>query len=150
MNKTTLFLRIAAVITAIQSILHTIGGVFGKHAPGPQTIAVEAMKSNTFPLMGNVRSFWDFYLGFGLAISVSAAAEAVLFWQLASLAKTDPVRVRPILITFLLAYSALGINAYVFFFPGPVIAEILIVACLGFAIASVKAPAAKYVATYAR
>jgi hypothetical protein len=47
-------------------VLHTIGGVFGKVGPGPATTAVEAMKINQFLLMGQMRSFWDFYRGLGL------------------------------------------------------------------------------------
>jgi hypothetical protein len=133
---TTLFLRIASVLLFIQAVLHTVGGVFGKPTPGSATVAVQAMKSNQFLLTGNMRSYWDFFIGFGLAISISCAAEAIILWQLASIAKTDSQRIRPILFTFLIAYVALGINAYTFFFPGPVIAEILIVACLGLAIAN--------------
>ena len=137
---TTLYVRIASVLLFIQAILHTIGGVFGKQEPGPATIAVQAMKGNQFPLMGNMRSFWDFYLGFGLAISISCAAEAIILWQLASIAKTDAQRIRPILYTFLIAYIALGVNAYTFFFPPPVVTEILIAACLGLAIAKTGKP----------
>jgi hypothetical protein len=132
--KSALFLRIAAVVTFIQAVLHTIGGVFGDPAPGSATVAVQAMKVNQFLVMGNTRSYWNFYRGFGLAITISLAAEAILFWQLAKWAKTDAARVRPILATFLIAYAALGVNAYAYFFAGPLIAEIIVVACLGLAI----------------
>jgi hypothetical protein len=84
-----LFLRIASVITFIHAVLHTIGGVFGKAAPGAATTAVQAMKLNQFLLLGHTRSYWDLYLGLGLAVSIVLTAEAVIFWQLASLAKTD-------------------------------------------------------------
>ena len=88
MMKPTVFLRIAAVLTFIHAALHTIGGVFGKTGPGPATVAVQAMKMNQFLLMGHTRSFWDFYRGMGLGATISLTAEAVLFWQLGSLAKT--------------------------------------------------------------
>ena len=58
--RPVLLLRIAAVLTFIHAVLHTIGGVFGKVEPGPATIAVQAMKMNQFLLMGHTRSFWDF------------------------------------------------------------------------------------------
>lgn len=134
MAKAALFLRIAAVLTFIHAVLHTIGGVFGKPEPGPAAVAVEAMKMNQFLLMGHMRSYWDFYRGLGLAATVSLTAEAVLFWQLGSLAKTGARRLRPILATFLVAYCVLAVNAYAHFFLGPVIAEVLIAACLGLAI----------------
>ena len=84
------------------------------------------MKANQFPLMGNMRSFWDFYRGMGLAVTIFLTSEAIVFWQLGSLAKTDVRRIRPILITFLVAYSVLAVNSYTYFFLGPVIAEIFI------------------------
>src|ERR1700675_1710112 len=132
--KPALFLRIAAVLTFIHAVLHTIGGVFGKVPPGPATVAVEAMKTNQFLVMGNTRSFWDFYRGLGLGGTISMTAEALLFWQLASLAKTDAHRLRPIMATFLVAYAALAVNSYTYFFLGPVIVEILIGLCLGLGI----------------
>jgi len=147
MMKPALLLRIAAVLTFIHAVLHTIGGVFGKAGPGPATVAVEAMKVNQFLLMGHMRSFWDFYLGMGLGATISLTAEAVLFWQLGRLAKTDAPRLRPILATFLVAYAALAVNSYAYFFLGPVIAEILIAACLGLAIVTAKSQAASYVGT---
>jgi hypothetical protein len=135
--KPTLFLRIAAVLTFIHAVLHTIGGVFGKTEPGP-AVAVQAMKMNQFLLMGHTRSFWDFYRGMGLAATISLTAEAILFWQLGSLAKTDAPRLRPILATFLVAYCVLAVNSYAYFFLGPVIAEIFIAGCLGMGIISAR------------
>jgi len=142
--KPVLFLRIASVLTFIHAVLHTIGGVFGKVEPGPAAVAVEAMKTNQFLLMGHIRSFWDFYRGMGLAVTIFLTAEAILFWQLASLAKTDPQRLRPIMATFLVAYTALAVNSYTYFFLAPVITEILIAACLGLAIVTAKPQAAPY------
>jgi hypothetical protein len=138
MNKPVVFLRIAAILTFIHAILHTVGGVFGRIEPGAATIAVQAMKTNQFLLLGHVRSFWDFYRGLGLAATISLTSESIVFWQLASLAKTEAGRVRPILITFAVAYAVFAVNSYTYFFFGPVIVEILIAACLGMAIVTAK------------
>jgi hypothetical protein len=145
--KPTILLRVAAVLTFIHAVLHTIGGVFGKVDPGPAGVAVEAMKANHFLLMGHVRSFWDFYRGFGLGVTISLTAESILFWQLASLARTESLRLRPIMATFLVAYSVFAVNSYTYFFLGPVIAEILIAVCLGLAIVTASAPATGYAGT---
>jgi hypothetical protein len=145
--KPALFLRIAAVLTFIHAALHTIGGVFSNPEPGPATAAVQAMKMNQFLLMGHTRSYWDFYRGFGLGATIFLTAEAVLFWQLGSLAKTDAQRLRPILATFLVAYAAMAVNSYAYFFLGPVITEIFIAACLGLAIVTAKSQAAGYART---
>jgi hypothetical protein len=142
MMKPVLFLRIAAVLTLIHAVLHTIGGVFSEAGPGPATIAVEAMKANQFLLMGHTRSYWEFYRGMGLAVTILLTAEAVLFWLLGSLAKTEARRLRPIVGTFLVGYAALAVNSYAYFFLAPVIVESLIAACLGLAIVTAKPEAA--------
>ena len=133
--RTTLFLRIASVLTFIHAALHTIGGVFGGTAPGAQQVAVSAMKANEFVAMGVTRTYWDFYMGFGLAVSVFLTAEAVVFWQLSALAKTDALRLRPVLATFVVGYLGFAAVSYRYFFVAPVITEILIALCLGLAIA---------------
>lgn len=138
MTKTVVFLRIAAVLTFIHAVLHTVGGVFGSVGPGPASVAAAAMKANQFLVIGHMRSYWDFYRGLGLTVTICLTAEAVLFWQLGSLAKTDGRRLRPILITFLIAYAVLAVNSNAYFFFGPVVAEILIAACLGVALFSAK------------
>jgi hypothetical protein len=142
MNKPVLFLRIASVLTFIHAVLHTIGGVFGKVDPGPAAVAVAAMKANRFLLMGNMRSFWDFYFGLGLALTISVTAESILMWQLASLVKTGATRLRPMMITFLVAYTVISVNSNTYFFIAPVIVEILIAACFAVAIATAKSPTA--------
>jgi hypothetical protein len=144
--KPSLFLRIASVLTFIHAVLHTIGGVFGKVGPGPATLAVDAMKTNQFLLMGHMRSFWDFYRGMGLAATISLTAEAILFWQLASLAKADARPLRPIMATFLIAYTALAVNSYTYFFLPPVIVELMIAACLALALITAKSEAPAYAA----
>ena len=136
--KPVIFLRVASVLTLIHAVLHTIGGVFGDIGPGAASIAVAAMKLNTFPLMGHTRSFWDFYRGMGIGVSISLTMEGTVLWLLGSLAKRDATRLRPILATFAVGYLALSVNSYTYFFLGPVIAEILISACLLFAIFMAK------------
>jgi hypothetical protein len=132
--KPTLFLRIASVLTLIHAALHTIGGVFGGAAPGVQQATVAVMKANQFAVMGAMRSYWDFYMGLGLVVSVFLTLEAIVFWQLGSLVKTDALRLRPILATFLVGYLCASVVSYRYFFAGPVITEILIALCLGLAI----------------
>ena len=139
--KPVIFLRIASVLTLIHAVLHTIGGVFGTADPGPATVAVTAMKVNTFLLVGHSRSYWDFYFGMGLTVTILLSAEGIVMWQLGSLAKRDAARLRPVMETFLLAYLVLSMSSNTYFFIGPVIAEILIAACLGAAIMTAKTPA---------
>jgi hypothetical protein len=131
--KPVLFLRIASVLTFVHTVLHTIGGAFGTAAPGAQQTAVLAMKTNQFPVMGVTRSYWDFHLGFSWFVSVMLLVEAIVFWQLGSLAKTGVWRLRPILLTFLVGYMCLATDAFAYFFAPPAIVEIMIALCLGLA-----------------
>lgn len=141
--KPATFLRIAAVLTLIHSTLHTIGGVFGKVPPGPAGNAVAAMKANQFMLMGNLHTYWNFYIGFGLGITIFLTLEAVIFWLLASRMATEGSALKPIILVFALGYVALAVNSYCFFFVAPVINELLIALCLVFAIVTAKAPGSK-------
>jgi len=136
--RTVLFLRLASVLTLIHAALHTIGGVFGEAAPGAQQATVAVMKANEFAVMGVMRSYWDFQMGLGLAVSVFLTMEAVVFWQLGALAKIDALRLRPVLAAFLVGYLCVAAVSYRYFFAAPVITEILIALCLGLAIASSK------------
>jgi hypothetical protein len=136
--RPVLFLRIASVLTLIHAALHTIGGVFGGASPGVQQATVAVMKANEFQVMGVMRSYGDFYMGLGLVVSVFLTVEAVVFWQLGSLAKTDAVRLRPVLATFLVGYLCAAVVSSRYFFAAPVITEILIALCLGLAIVSAR------------
>ncbi len=137
--KPVLFLRIASVLTLIHSALHTVGGVFGKPAPGVAAATLETMKANAFPAMGMMRTYFDFLRGMGLAVTIFLTIEAIVFWQLGTLIKTDSARLRPIIATFLVAYLAMAVNSYAYFFFAPVVVEIVIAACLGMAIVTAKA-----------
>jgi hypothetical protein len=128
------YLKIAAVVAWVQAVLHTIGGVFGAPPPGPGEAAFAAMRENRFPVMGLMRSYRDFYLGFGLSITVSMLVEGAILWQLASLAKANPRGVRPLLVTFFVGYVLIAIDAAVFFFPPPVLGASLIALCVLLAI----------------
>lgn len=134
--KAKVFLRIAAVLTLIHAILHTVGGVFGKTPAGPASIARAAMESNAFQAFGVTRSFWEYYRGFGLGLTIFLTAEALVFWLLAPLAAQGVKGIRPVLVIFSLAYLAMAINSYVYFFPVPVVVEAVICLCLAGAAAS--------------
>jgi hypothetical protein len=136
--KPTLFLRIASVLTFIFCALHTMGGVFGKPAPGVQAFVVQTMKANAFNFMGSQRTFWDFNLGYGLLTSITLIIHAVLFWHLGTLVKTEGVRLRMILALLCLEFAAQAPVAGRYFFLGPCMSSILIAACLAAAFFTVS------------
>ena len=138
MNPTNL-LRITSGLTLFHAMLHTIGAVFSKAQPGAMEATLAIMKANEFQLMGNTRTYWNLYLGLNLFVTVALTAEAIVFWQLGELAKSEAYRLRPILVTFLLAYCCYAVVAFTCFFIPPAAFELLIAATLAWTIAkSVK------------
>jgi len=128
--KPTIFLRIAAVLTFIFCALHTVGGVFGKPAPGAQEFVVQTMKANSFNFMGSQRTWWDFNVGYGLLLSITLMVHALLFWHLGTLVKTEGARLRTILALLCVEFAAQAPIAGRYFFIGPCVSSVLIAICL--------------------
>ena len=115
---TTLFLRIASVISLIFTLGHSAGGL-QKWSPMGDNEALRAMTAFRFDTMGAHPSYLDFFMGFGWSISVAMVMQTVLLWQMASLARTDPAGVRPMIAVIALATVASGVIAWRFIFPIP-------------------------------
>ncbi len=129
--RTILFLRIASVLTIIHAILHTIGGVLSKPQNGAREIAViDAMKSQSFNVMGSMRTYWDFFYAYGWLLGIGLLVEGILFWQLATIAKTNAVLLRPIFLLFCLNFIVTAFIAGKYFFIGPAVMEIVIAVLL--------------------
>ena len=128
--KAAVWVRVAAGLVFLHAVLHTIGGVFGKVESGPATAAVTAMKANQLMAFGSLRTYWDFYLGLGLAVSLFLTMEAVVLWLLAPLATSHGEKLRPVLGVFGAGYVLLAVVSFRYFFVAPAIFEVLIAVCL--------------------
>jgi hypothetical protein len=117
---TTLLLRIASVISLLFTVGHTMGGL-RKWSPMGDNAVLKAMTDVRFDTMGANRSYLDFFMGFGWSISVFMLMQTILLWQLASLARTDPARLRPMIAVIALATVASGVIAWRFIFPVPAV-----------------------------
>jgi hypothetical protein len=137
---TSLMLRIAAAITLLYFTGHTLGSPWIPAAGPLEASVVEAMKTHQFEALGSSRTYWDFYYGFGWAISGFLLLQAVVLWQLAGLARTSPPTLRPIIAAFLASFALNAFVAWKFFFAVPAAMAVAIAACLAiaFAIASVQ------------
>jgi hypothetical protein len=114
----TLLLRTASIISLVFTAGHSLGGL-RKWSPMGQNEVLNAMTDVRFDTMGANRSYLDFFMGFGWSISVAMVLQTVLLWQLASLARSDAARVRPMIAAFALATLASGVIAWRFIFPIP-------------------------------
>jgi phosphoglycerol transferase MdoB-like AlkP superfamily enzyme len=141
--KTTLFLRIASLLAIIHAILHTIGAVLSKPNNGaPEIAIIEAMKSRSFNVMGSMRTYWDFFYGYGLILAITLLVQGVFFWQLATMAKTNATQIRPIILLFCFNFLATTVIAWKYFFIAPAVTELLIAGFLAgayFTASSVRA-----------
>jgi hypothetical protein len=115
---TTVLLRIASVISLLFALGHTLGGT-KRWSPMGDNDVLKAMTTVHFDTMGANRSYLDFYMGFGWSLSVALLLQAVLLWQIASLARSGAVQLRPIIAAFALATLASGLIAWLFIFPVP-------------------------------
>jgi hypothetical protein len=130
--KPSLWLRIASIITLLLAAGHTAGGL-SFWSPAGETEVLRAMRSFHFDALGVSRTYLDFYLGFGFVIGIYLLMQAVALWQLASMAKADPFRVRPLIGSFLLASVVSAFLSWRFIFLVPVVSFTAVAACLGLA-----------------
>ncbi len=131
--KPWLWLRIAAVATLLYCGGHMLGAPWTPITGAQEMAVIEAMRSVRFDVMGNSRTYWDFYVGFGAVISGYLAVQAVVLWQLGTLAKNDPAPIRPIIAAFFVAFVVNAMLVWMYFFVVPLILAAAIAVCLGVA-----------------
>ncbi len=130
--KAKTLLKVASIVALLQFAAHGSLVVTGKPRHGAEEIAlVEAMKSHHFDFLGWSRTYWGFYFGYGLMAAFFCLVEAVLFWQLARLARSDLSSARPIAGLFCLANVGFALIVWKFFFFVPIVPDLAIALCLG-------------------
>ena len=128
------FLRIAAVVALLYFAGHTAGMPWTPYMEPAATPILEAMKNHRFEESGFKGTYWDLYFGFGLVISALMLLQAAVLWQVGSLAKTDPILVRPIVVSFLVAFIVNAALSWKYFFIVPVVMSGVIALCLTIAL----------------
>ena len=115
---TTVLLRVASILAAVQGLAH--GMLFVRARPrhgAAEEAVIAAMKHNRFYRGG--LGYWDFYFGYGLIAAAICLVEAVLFWQLAGMARGNAQTVRPIVALFI-AWNVVHALLLVRYFRYPV------------------------------
>jgi hypothetical protein len=131
--KPFILLRVAAVIGLLYFVGHTLGAPWTP-IRGPQELALlDAMRADSFKVMGESRTYLDFYRGFGYALSGFLLLQAVVLWQLATLAKADAVNVRPLMLTFFIFALVHATLVWKYFFWLPFSMAAAMAALLGLA-----------------
>lgn len=116
------WLRALAVILALFALGHTIGTAAPRVTRGiGEALVFRAMQGFRFPVMGFERSYWDFYRGFALTVSVLQFVLAAMAWQLAAVSRRCPREALPMAVSLLVACVGLLVLSVGFFFTPPIV-----------------------------
>jgi hypothetical protein len=125
--KASMFYRIAAVLLLLFDAGHTSGFPWSDPKWG---VDLGSMRSTHFYLMGFSRTYWDFYVGFGLFVSVFLLLAVVLAWQLGGLPPESLALMRGITWAFALCFAAITVLSWRYFFILPIAFSIGTTLCL--------------------
>jgi hypothetical protein len=122
-----LFYRIAAVLLLLFDAGHTAGYPWSDPTWG---VDLGPVRSTHFLIMGSSRTVWDFYVGFGLFITVFLLLTAVLSWQLGGLPRDALALMRGTAWTFAVCFAAITVLSWQYFFAIPIVFSLAITTCL--------------------
>ena len=125
----SLLYRIAAILL----LLFAAGHTFGFRQVDPQwgvDAAVQSMKSIHFNANGSDRTYWDFFEGFGLFVTVLMVFAAVVAWQFAGLPAATLAGMRMSAWGFAICFAAVAYLSWRYFFVIPAAFSLAIFVCL--------------------
>lgn len=135
MLSATRWLRLASGLTLLFAAGHAMGATESWSPPG-ETDVLRSMRAFQFDVSGAIRTYWHFYMGFGVYITVFLLMQAVLLWQLAAVARVNPTLVRPLI-------GAVGVASLIgtaviwaFIFAVPALISLACTVCVGLAFVS--------------
>jgi len=127
--KPSVFYRIASGLLVLFAIGHTLG--FRQTDPqwGVDAL-VASMRTIRFDVQGFSRTYWDFYVGAGLFVSIFLLFTAIVAWQLGNLSQPT-LRLMPV-VTWALAFLFAGLTvlSWIYLFIIPVIFSAVVSLCL--------------------
>jgi hypothetical protein len=127
--KAPLLYRVAAVLLLLFAVGHTLG--FQRVDPrwgidGP----IKLLQATSFPVQGVRRTYWGFYVGFGLFVTTLLLFAAAIAWQLGALPH-QLLRAMPVATWGLgICFVVVTVLSWKYFFILPVAFSAVITACL--------------------
>ena len=118
--KASLLYRIASVLLLLFALGHTLGFRHVDPAWGIDSI-IGALRSTHFDVQGFNRTYWDFFTGFGLFVTVLLLFIAVLSWQLGGLPKESLVAMPLATWGLAICFVVVTFLSWRYFFMVPVI-----------------------------
>ncbi|MBL8019209.1 MAG: hypothetical protein JNM27_06070 [Leptospirales bacterium] len=138
--KPVLILRIAAIVNLLYFAGHTSGIPWTPSTDAESLQIIEKMKLHSFDVSGSTRTYWDFYQGFGIIISVYLLGHTVALWLMSNLARANYGLARPFLALFLIETIVRSYLSWKFFFVVPLAMGIILAILLALSLA--RRPAA--------
>ena len=124
-----LLYRIASVLLILFAAAHTLG--FRRVDPRWGLDAtIGALKATQFQVQGFTRSYWSFYTGFGLFVTVLLVFAGILAWQLGALPKDTLRTLRVVTWALALSFVAVTFLSWRYFFIAPLVTSGVVAACL--------------------
>ncbi len=114
----SLLYRISSGLLVLFAVGHTIG--FRRVDPHWNADGVvNGMRSVSFPVQGFNRSYWDFFSGFGLFVTVFLLFAAILAWQLGSMSRERLSAMPVARWSFAICFVFIAALSWKYFFPAP-------------------------------
>jgi hypothetical protein len=127
--KVSWFYRIAAVLLLLFCVGHTLG--FRQTDPEWKADSLVAdMQRIHFNAQGFERSYWDFFVGFGLFVSVFLLFAAILAWGLGAMKAETLALIPAVKWSLALCFIGITILTWKYFFVVPLVFSSVITVCL--------------------
>jgi hypothetical protein len=133
-----LWLRVLAGVEVFFTLGHTIGTMFPATDTPAELSLIAAMKAPQFHVMGFDRTYWEFYRGFSLTVSVHMAVLALMAWQLGTLSRDHPRQALPLTIAQLIAAVGTAVICWMYFFWAPILTSMAMVLCAALAVIALQ------------
>ncbi len=127
--KASVLYKIVSCLLVLFCVAHTLG--FRQTDPrwGVGSM-VESMRTIHFDAQGFSRTYWDFFVGFGLFVSVFFLLSAILAWQLSAMSREALVHMPILTWGFAICFVGVTVLTWMYFFIAPIIFSSVITLCL--------------------
>jgi len=130
--RASLLYRIAAILLLLLAIGHAMG--FRQIDPkwGIDSM-IQSMRSIHFNANGSDRTYWDFFVGCGLFVTVLMVLASIVLWQLGGLSPETLASMRITAWGFVFCFAVLVYLSWRYLFFLPMIHSGAVLLCLGLA-----------------
>ena len=127
--RVSLLYRVASGLLVLFAIGHTLG--FRRTDPrwGADSV-VGSMRTTRFNVDGLSRTYWDFFTGFGLFVTIFLLFAAILAWELGGLVKDQLMPLLVVSWAFAICFVCITVLSWMYFFIIPGVFSSVIGLCL--------------------